>query len=242
MSDVLLNHTRPVLLATRSAGKLRELSALLAEADIAAETLTDAGLVESPEEDQLEVHATFAENALAKARWFAERSGRVVLADDSGLCVDALDGRPGVHSKRWSGRTDLEGEALDAENNRLLLAALEDAAARGRPERTARYVCAAACAWPAGVPGPEDEAGPRVTGFTTIGESAGTILRTPRGVGGFGYDPWFASTPLGGRTFAEVTREEKAAVSHRGAAFRALLAEVRARLGACAAKPERHPR
>lgn len=237
-----MSQTRPLLLATRSAGKLRELSALLAGAGIAAETLTDAGLTESPEEDQLEVHATFAENALAKARWFAERSGRVVLADDSGLCVDALDGRPGVHSKRWSGRTDLEGEALDAENNRLLLAALEDAAARGRPERTARYVCAAACAWPSGVPGTEAVTGRGGTGFTTIGESVGLILRTPRGAGGFGYDPWFASTPLGGRTFAEVTREEKAAVSHRGAAFRALLAELPARLGGAGAELVWHPR
>lgn len=212
-----------VLLATRSVGKGRELLTLLAEAGITAETLRDAGIEETPEEAELEVHATFAENALAKALWFAERSGRVVVADDSGLCVDALDGRPGVYSKRWSGRSDLGGAALDAANNQHLLRELEEAAERGRPERTARYVCAVACAWPAAGTGALGQP------IIVLGESVGTILSVPRGSGGFGYDPWFSSPALGGRTFAEISREEKALVSHRGVAFQAFLREAAAR-------------
>jgi XTP/dITP diphosphohydrolase len=209
---------QPVLLVTRSAGKRRELAALFAQAGIAVETLTDALVPESPEEASLEVHATFEDNALAKAKHFAARTGRVVVADDSGLCVDALDGRPGVHSKRWSGRDDLDGLELDAVNNRFLLDALHQAAARGRAERTAHYVCAAAAAWPDG-----DSIGCVVA----MGHTAGVMLEVPRGEGGFGYDPYFASSPLGGRTFAEVTREEKASVSHRGAAVMALLGALR---------------
>ena len=220
----------PLLLATRSSGKLRELSALFTEAGIVVETLHDAGLAEVPEEDTLEAHATFAENALAKARFFAQRTGRVVVADDSGLCVDALDGRPGVHSKRWSGRTELEGAALDAANNALLLHELAAAAQRGRPERSASYVCAAAAAWPVGWTSGIESAltSADVAGALRVevctGSSAGVILEEPRGSQGFGYDPLFASVPLGGRTMAEVSQGEKSAVSHRGAAMRNLLA------------------
>lgn len=118
--------------------------------------------------------------------------GRVVVADDSGLCVDALDGRPGVYSKRWSGRSDLGGAALDAANNQHLLRELEEAAERGRPERTARYVCAVACAWPAAGTGALGQP------IIVLGESVGTILSVPRGSRGFGYDPWFSSPALGG--------------------------------------------
>ena len=139
-----------VVLATRSAGKLRELVPLLEAHGCVAQTLADRGLAESPEEDDLEAHDTFEGNALAKAEYFAARTGLLVLADDSGLSVDALDGRPGVHSKRWSGRADLAGAALDAENNRFLQAALTEAARFGREERTARYVCAAAAVGPGG--------------------------------------------------------------------------------------------
>lgn len=199
----------PVLvLATRSAGKLRELTPLLAGQGWAAETLDDIGFAVHPDEDGIEDQDTFEGNALAKARWYAARTGRVVLADDSGLVVDALDGRPGVHSKRWSGST-AEGSALDADNNAFLQAALVEAAGRGRTERTARYVCAAACVW-----GPWEQ--------VCLGETAGTLLAAPRGAGGFGYDPYFLSHELG-RTFSEVGRDEKATISHRGRAFRALL-------------------
>src|ERR1700748_2305810 len=119
-----------MLLATRSAGKIRELRPLLLARGVGVISLDDAGIEESDAEDALEVYATFEENALAKARYFARLSGRPTLADDSGLAVDALDGRPGVLSKRWSGRIDLSGQALDDENNRLLLEALRTKADR----------------------------------------------------------------------------------------------------------------
>ncbi len=201
-----------VVLATRSAGKLRELVPLLEAHGCVAQTLADRGLAESPEEDDLEAHDTFEGNALAKAEYFAARTGLLVLADDSGLSVDALDGRPGVHSKRWSGRADLAGAALDAENNRFLQAALTEAARFGREERTARYVCAAAAVGPGGA-------------LVVRGETSGVLLSAPRGTGGFGYDPYFLSDDLGA-TFAEVSKSEKAAVSHRGRAFRALLSRL----------------
>jgi XTP/dITP diphosphohydrolase len=135
------------------------------------------------------------------------RSGRPTFADDSGLEVDALGGAPGVFSKRWSGRTDLTGQALDDENNRLLLERLREATDRG-----ARYVCAAAFV----APGRE---------FVCRGETEGTIARSPSGTHGFGYDPYFASVELG-RSFGDATSEEKERVSHRGRAFRALLSRV----------------
>jgi XTP/dITP diphosphohydrolase len=199
-----------VVLATRSEGKRRELAPLLASAGWDALTLDDMGVPETPEEDALEVFDTFEGNAIAKARWFVSRCGGLpVLADDSGLCVDALDGRPGVHSKRWSGRADLTGAALDAANNAFLLGALAQAAAQGNTSREGAYVCVVAWA---------DDDGVR----TARGESRGTLLAAPRGDGGFGYDPYFWSGELR-MTFAEATREAKAAVSHRGRALRGLL-------------------
>jgi XTP/dITP diphosphohydrolase len=202
-------------LASRNPGKLRELAPLLAEAGWDVVTLDDTGLAERPEEELLEAHPTFEDNALAKARYFAARLGSVVLADDSGLEVDALDGRPGVHSKRWSERPDLSGAALDAENNAQLQRALAEAQAMGRVSRAARYVCAAACVWPAGE-------------LVVLGTTDGVVLDAPRGASGFGYDPYLWSPELG-CTFAEVTRERKAEISHRGRAFRALLSAMRAR-------------
>jgi XTP/dITP diphosphohydrolase len=195
---------REIVLATRSEGKLRELRSLFATYEIAVVDLRDAGIAESPLEESLESHATFEENALAKARHFHGVSGRPTVADDSGLVVAALDGRPGVLSKRWSGRTDLSGQALDDENNRLLVRSLQNA-----QDRRASYVCAAAFV--------DDE-----REFVCRGEVHGRILEAPRGNGGFGYDPYFFSTELG-RTFAEVSGAEKARVSHRGRAFRALV-------------------
>ena len=135
-----MNRRGRVLLATRSAGKLRELAPMLAAHGWDAVDLDTAGIDERPdEEDALEVAVTFAENALAKARYFHARSGLPTLSDDSGLEVEALGGEPGVRSKRWSERPDLSGLALDAANNARLLAALD-----GAGSRAARYVCAAA--------------------------------------------------------------------------------------------------
>jgi XTP/dITP diphosphohydrolase len=180
---------------------------LFAAHAIAVVDLRDAGIEESSEEDDLEVHATFEENALAKARYFHTRVGMPTVADDSGLAVRALGGRPGVLSKRWSGRADLTGQPLDDENNRLLLASLA-----GVADRAASYVCAAAF----------------VDGVRTIvrrGEVAGRIVDRPSGTNGFGYDPYFLSDELS-RTFGDASLTEKERVSHRGRAFRALIAEL----------------
>lgn len=195
---------REILLATRSEGKLRELRPLFAHAGLAVVDLRHAGIVASPVEDSLEVHATFEENAVAKARYFHQLSGRPTAADDSGLVVPALGGRPGILSKRWSGRTDLSGQALDDENNRLLILALQNA-----QDRRAYYVCAAAYV---------DDGRELVC----RGETHGHIAEAARGHGGFGYDPYFFSEDLG-RAFGEVSTEEKARVSHRARAFEALI-------------------
>ena len=170
--------------------------------------VTDPGslaIAESPREEQLEVFDTFEENALAKARYFAERSGLTTIADDSGLEVYALGGRPGVRSKRFSGRSDLHGRALDEANNALLLTTLA-----GHADRRARFVCAVALV----------EADGRE--MVRRGETAGRITLAPRGEGGFGYDPYFESAELG-RTFAEASIEDKERISHRGRALRSLL-------------------
>jgi XTP/dITP diphosphohydrolase len=197
-----------ILLATRGAGKLRELRHLFASRGLDAIDLTGAGIPEEPAEALLERYATFEENALAKARHFFERSGGLpTVADDSGLVVEALGGRPGVLSKRWSERPDLSGQALDDANNRTLLRALAN-----EVNRRASYVCAAAYV---------DSA----RAVARRGEVAGEILLSPRGAGGFGYDPYFRADELG-RTFAEVSLDEKERVSHRGRAFAELLREV----------------
>ena len=196
-----------VLLATRSAGKLRELRPLFAERGIDAVDLDEIGLTESADEDALEAFDTFEENALAKARYFYRLSGRATVADDSGLAVVALGGRPGVLSKRWSGRADLRGQPLDDENNRLLLESLD-----GNEDRRASYVCAAAY-----VDGSRE--------IVRRGEVRGTIAAVACGSGGFGYDPYFVADELG-RSFGEVSREEKARVSHRARAFRELVTQI----------------
>lgn len=166
-----------------------------------------AGLPESADEDALEVAETFEENAMLKARYFRRRSGLDAVADDSGLEVRALRGAPGVMSKRWSQRPDLGGQALDDANNALLLRRLE-----GMEDRAARYVCAAAYSGARGE-------------FVERGEVEGVITTTPRGSGGFGYDPFFESLELG-RTFGEVSMAEKARVSHRARAFEKLLSRL----------------
>jgi XTP/dITP diphosphohydrolase len=195
--------TRPFLLATRSPGKLRELKPLFADAGLAIIDLDDAGVAPSADEDALERFETFEENALAKAHYFLARTGHPTIADDSGLEVRALNGAPGVRSKRWSGRIDLSGRALDDANNAALLRALADT-----EDRAARYVCAAAYAdW--------------TSGFAVRGEAIGSVVDVPRGENGFGYDPYFLSSELGA-TFGEAGRAQKEAISHRGRAFRAL--------------------
>jgi len=197
-----------VLLATRSEGKLRELRPLFAAADITVHDLREAGVLPSPDEDHVEVFDTFEANALAKARYFHALTGRPTVADDSGLEVEALEGQPGVRSKRWSGREDLSGQALDDANNARLLERLRQV---DRPR--ARYVCAAAY-WD----GVREE--------ITVGDTAGIIVDDARGTGGFGYDPYFLSEELGA-TFGESSVELKERVSHRGRAFRALLERLR---------------
>jgi XTP/dITP diphosphohydrolase len=143
-----------------------------------------------------------------RRRHYFEASGGIpTVADDSGIEVAALDGAPGVASKRWSGRADLSGQALDDANNAVLVATLV-----GREDRRARYVCAAVFV---------DAAGELVE----RGETTGVILDRPRGTGGFGYDPYFLSDELG-VTFGEAPPAEKHRVSHRGRAFRALAARL----------------
>ena len=166
--------------------------------------LREASIPETPAEDALEVFETFEENALAKGHYFAALSGLPVVADDSGIEVAALNGRPGVRSKRWSNRPELTGQALDDENNRHLLAQLAGAA-----DRSARYVCVAAFV---------DEQREVVR----RGEVIGAIVSEARGTNGFGYDPYFLSDELG-KTFGEASLVEKATVSHRARAFTALL-------------------
>ena len=203
-----------VLVATRSAHKLAEIRRILAPVpDLDLVDPLHMGLEEEPEEEGIEVFETFEENAMAKARWFRERSGMMVLADDSGLTVDALGGEPGGRSKRFA-PDRAPGEGVDEANNRHLLARLADVEDRAR---TARFVCVAVLD-----PGPSRSGGP----LLVRGEAVGRILREPAGEGGFGYDPLFFD-PTSGRAFAQLTEAEKDARSHRGQAFRALAERMR---------------
>lgn len=205
-----------LVLASRSVHKAREISQILASAgDHELVTLADVGLDYDPEEDLIEIHDTLQANALAKARYFVDRTGLPTLADDSGLCVDALDGAPGVRTKRFSGRADLDGQALDDANNATLLERLE-----GVPDdrRGAHYVCIAVAVTPAG------------RTVSAVGTFTGRIGHEPRGTGGFGYDPIFL-LPDRGKTVAELPAEEKNRISHRARAFRALAAELNELLG-----------
>ena len=201
---------RRVLLATRSHGKLRELHGILAEAGFSGITLDEYGLAYLPEEESIECYETFEENALAKARYFHAKSGLPTMADDSGLSVSALAGAPGVWSKRYSGRSDLSGQALDDANNAKLLSELT-----GVHDWSAKYSCAAAYV---------DDRREEVA----FGETYGRIVDEPRGTEGFGYDPYFFSTELG-ETFGEASIAAKQKVSHRGRAFRALVDALRQR-------------
>ena len=194
-----------LLVATRSPGKAREVRELFAGLPFELAFPPDRFLARLPDEADLESGASYVENAVAKARYFATRAGLPTVADDSGIEVDALDGAPGTRSARWSGA---EGPGTDAANNRLLLDKLA-----GVPEerRTARYRCVVAfLSVPSGVP--------------EIVEATceGFILPELRGEGGFGYDPLFFSTELQ-MSFGEAPPAAKHRVSHRGRAFRALI-------------------
>jgi XTP/dITP diphosphohydrolase len=192
---------------TGNEGKLRELRRLVEGLPV---TVVTPAMLGAPLPEVVEDGASFRENAEKKARAFARASGRLALADDSGLCVDALDGAPGIYSARWSEAEapgPLPREARDAANNRKLLQALE-----GLPgaRRGAAYVAVLALADPGGTIVASVEARCR-----------GRIGRAPRGAGGFGYDPLFVAEGQA-LTMAELPPGAKDALSHRGAAFRAL--------------------
>jgi XTP/dITP diphosphohydrolase len=192
------------VLASGNAGKQREIAALLEPLDL--ELVLQSALSVSP---PAETGASFAANALLKAAHAAAVTGCAALADDSGLEVDALGGRPGVHSARYAGE-----QASDADNNALLLEELRDVPDAAR---TARYRCVLAL-----VRGPADPAP-----LFADGSWEGHITQSPRGLGGFGYDPLFV--PAGMQiTSAELSAEHKNRLSHRGVALRALVARMAA--------------
>jgi XTP/dITP diphosphohydrolase len=206
----------PFLLATRSEGKLRELREIFADFQLAVIDLRSTNMDRRAEEDDLERYLTFEENALAKVRYFYERAGGIpTFADDSGICVDALGGEPGVYSKRWSGREGLNEAAVDAANNQKLMQSMREARQRqgNRFTDAARYVAVAAY---------KDG----TIEVVRRGEILGRVLEEPRGGGGFGYDPFFEAPELGG-TFAESQLRNTAIVSHRARAFRELLTALR---------------
>lgn len=190
-----------LVLASGNAGKIREIGELLRP--LAIEVIPQAALAIDEAE---EPHDTFVENALAKARHAARRSGLPALADDSGICVRALGGEPGVHSARYAGEPK-----SDQRNNEKLLQALESAA-----DRRAHYCCVMVLMRHGADPQP----------LITEGEWHGEILRAPRGDGGFGYDPLFLVPELG-LTGAELPLDRKNAVSHRGRALTQLLERLR---------------
>ena len=192
--------TRPdhtIVLATGNRGKQVELEPLFANFGFKLTTQAELGIDPAPEDG-----LTFVENALAKARHVAERSGRPALADDSGLIVDALSGAPGVRSARYAGP-----EADDRANNARLLEALA-----GQSNRSARFHCVLVLLRSAEDPAP----------LMASGSWEGQILEAPRGSHGFGYDPLFFDPQLG-KCAAELERDAKTQVSHRGQAVRALL-------------------
>jgi len=196
-----------LVLATANEGKLAELNRILAADHVEVELLGLGRFPGAP--DVAETEATFAGNALLKAHSIAAFTGLPSVSDDSGLCCDALNGMPGVLSARWSGR---HGD--DAANLRLLLAQLSDVP---DDRRGAQFVCAAALVLPSGQQ------------QVSEGTLSGRLIREPRGAGGFGYDPIFV--PDGDhRTTAEMSGEEKDAISHRGRAFRALAPAIAAAL------------
>jgi XTP/dITP diphosphohydrolase len=203
-----------VVLATRNAHKLDELSRILSGAGVPVSLLgldSFPGMPEVPE-----TGLTFADNALLKARAVAAFTGLSAVADDSGLCVDALHGMPGIFSARWSGH---HGD--DPGNLSLLLGQLADVS-----ERSAQFVCAAVLV----LPPPPAAAGGGRREWVATGVLSGELTREARGSGGFGYDPIFVA--IGSAvTNAELTPQEKDAISHRGRALRALAPVIAAQAG-----------
>lgn len=198
-----------IVLATQNRGKLRELSVLLDDPSLELVTLDDVGLGGLEVE---ETGDTFEANARLKAEAVAQRAGLPALADDSGLEVDALGGRPGVLSKRYAGH-----DATDADNNARLLAELAQTALDAR---TARFRCVMALAVPQG--------GAARTVLAADGSCEGHIAPAARGDGGFGYDPLFVPSGWGQRTLGEASPAEKNELSHRAEAVRALRPQLRA--------------
>ncbi len=192
---------KQLVLASGNAGKLREFAQLLATVDFAVLPQSQFNV---PEAD--EPHCTFVENALAKARHAARCTGLPALADDSGLCVVALSGAPGVQSARYAGEPK-----SDVRNNEKLVTALQ-----GIADRRAHYVAVLVFVRHADDPQP----------VIAEGEWHGVIIDTPRGEGGFGYDPYFF-VPAFGLTAAELSHEQKNGISHRGQALRALIERIR---------------
>ncbi len=182
-----------IVLASNNAKKRKELASILATLGVELVSADVTRFVDVVEDGE-----TFADNARKKAEAFAAANGLPALADDSGLCVDALDGAPGVYSSRYAG----EG-AVDADNNNKLLSDM-----RGIENRAAHFICSLCLAFPDGRPA-----------VTAEGRTEGRILSCPDGEEGFGYDPLFFSSDLN-RSFASATPEEKASVSHRGRALR----------------------
>jgi XTP/dITP diphosphohydrolase len=193
--------SRTLVLASNNAGKLKEFSALLAQIDF---EVRPQGEFDVPEAE--EPYLTFIENALAKARHASRLTGLPALADDSGVCVNALGGAPGVLSARYAGEPK-----SDAENNRKLVADLAPHA-----DKSAYYYCVLVFVRHADDPQP----------VIADGRWNGVIVDQPRGAGGFGYDPYFL-LPEQGKTAAEFSAAEKNAVSHRGQALRALVEKLR---------------
>ena len=198
---------KTLVIASANPGKIREFEQMLVPLGFALLPQSQLGIGEAEEP-----HATFVENALAKARHASRLSQRPAFADDSGICVDALGGQPGVHSARYADALPAGGrEAQDARNNEKLVAALSDAA-----NRRAHYYCVIVLVRHADDPEP----------LIAEGHWHGEVIATPRGANGFGYDPYFY-LPGFGRTAAELDAAEKNAVSHRGLALQQLVARLR---------------
>jgi XTP/dITP diphosphohydrolase len=193
---------KKLVIASNNPGKLREFQFMLAPLGIEVLTQAQLGISEAEEP-----HCTFVENALAKARHVSRESGLPALADDSGICVAALGGAPGVQSARYAG----DNPKSDQRNNEKLLQAM-----RGMTDRRAHYYCVLVLAHHAGDPQP----------LIAEGEWHGEIGHEEKGVGGFGYDPMFW-LPQFGKTAAELTHDEKAQISHRAKALKILLEKLK---------------
>ncbi|MEO1534701.1 MAG: non-canonical purine NTP pyrophosphatase [Planctomycetota bacterium] len=213
--------TRPIVLATANPKKIRELRAIFAEIGMEIQSLAD---LDTPTTEPDEIGDTFAANATIKAVEYARQTGRVCLADDSGLEVDALNGAPGVISSHYctdGKETGMTRDARDAANNDKLLKELGD---RSLDERAARFVCVMVLATPTG----------EILG-TTRGTFEGVIglqSDVPRGTNGFGYDPLFLVSPDFTSTSAELDADTKNALSHRGKSARAMAEKIAAMRGA----------